>query len=572
MTLRLRPLTLPLIVVLLLAGCGGGGGGGGGSTPPSNGGSGFPANGACTPSTPAPVPTAALPAGQVYVTGVAQAQIVGDNLSTGALDYSATTCKPIRAAVVELLDANGNILLSTKTDPSGNFAGAVPANTSVRVRVKAQMVDTSGPSWNVTVRDNTNGNALYALDSALFNSTTANVVQNVTAGYGWDGSSYSSPRASGPFAILDTVYRAMQRVLTASPNAAFPALTVYWSVNNVSASPTNISAGQITTTYFTQDGSGNRAIYVLGKADNDTDEFDETVIAHEWGHYFQNVFSRDDSNGGQHSGGQLLDMRVAFSEGWGNAWSGMATSRSIYTDSNGPGQTKGFAINLAAGAASNPGWFKESSVESILYNFYQGVGFGPIFAAMTGPLRSGEAVSSIHAFGASVASTSLANAAAFNTLAAGQSITTSTDPLGGGEANGGGFGSGNSGAYTSLPLYKPYNVNTTVSYCLSSANDSGSTKDSNKLGEAQFLRFSVPTTRTYTVTVTGGYDPDFEVFQSPSGFVAGGFGSPAPGTTPGGGSETGTVNLTAGTAVLVIQEADMANAGSPTPCYNVSVM
>ena len=74
---------------------------------------------------------------------------------------------------------------------------------------------------------------------------------------------------------------------------------------------------------------------MLGKENVDTDEYDASVIAHEWGHYYQSAFSRDDSPGGAHSGGDRLDRRVAFSEGWGNAWSGIALARSNYTDSSG---------------------------------------------------------------------------------------------------------------------------------------------------------------------------------------------------------------------------------------------
>ncbi|MEZ5459313.1 MAG: hypothetical protein R3E65_08385 [Steroidobacteraceae bacterium] len=54
-----------------------------------------------------------------------------------------------------------------------------------------------------------------------------------------------------------------------------------------------LARGEIGTTFFTP-GTPDR-IFVLGRADIDTDEFDQHVIAHEWGHYYQDNFSRDDS-------------------------------------------------------------------------------------------------------------------------------------------------------------------------------------------------------------------------------------------------------------------------------------
>ena len=48
-------------------------------------------------------------------------------------------------------------------------------------------------------------------------------------------------------------------------------------------------------------------------------------------------------------GGERLDMRVAFSEGWGNAWSGMALATQFYTDSAGTGQQSGSRVHLVVG-------------------------------------------------------------------------------------------------------------------------------------------------------------------------------------------------------------------------------
>ncbi|REM28242.1 hypothetical protein DSI31_17690, partial [Mycobacterium tuberculosis] len=98
-----------------------------------------------------------------------------------------------------------------------------------------------------------------------------------------------------------------------------------------------------------------------------------------WGHYYQASFSRDDSTGGAHSTNERVDRRLAFSEGWGNGWSGIALGRSNYVDSGGPGQAQGGSLDLTKGpTATNPGWFSESSIQSIFWNLNQQAGFKPI--------------------------------------------------------------------------------------------------------------------------------------------------------------------------------------------------
>jgi hypothetical protein len=117
--------------------------------------------------------------------------------------------------------------------------------------------------------------------------------------------------------------------------AEFPELSVYWSPTNIGAgngeSDAEIALGQIRHQPLpgARQGQGTGyQLYLLGKPDNDTDENDSHVIAHEFGHYLQAAFSRDDSAGGTHEDGDVLDIRVAFSEGWGNGW-GPAASAAI---------------------------------------------------------------------------------------------------------------------------------------------------------------------------------------------------------------------------------------------------
>lgn len=51
---------------------------------------------------------------------------------------------------------------------------------------------------------------------------------------------------------------------------------------------------------------------------DDTDEFDDDIIMHEFGHYLMENYASDDSQGGDHDLTQVdSDLRLAWSEGWG---------------------------------------------------------------------------------------------------------------------------------------------------------------------------------------------------------------------------------------------------------------
>jgi hypothetical protein len=541
-----------MIAVVAIAGCGGGGGGSPAPIAPPIGSTPTPA-----PSpTPSPVPTAQPPAGPpVAIAGTATFDSVPFAATGGALNYQGTTQKPVRGAIVEAVDAVSQAVLATGvTSDTGTYTLTVPSNLSVFVRVRAQMQKSgTAPTWDFAVRDNTQSNALYSMVSTPF-TAAAGAVQNLNAPSGWSGSnsagSYSGTRVAGPFAVLDTVYTTYAKVLTAKSDAVFPALNIFWSVNNV---PTNgdRAQGQIGTSFFTVDSAGNRSIYLLGAANNDSDEYDSPVVAHEWGHYFQNAFSRDDSVGGPHTGSDFLDMRVAFSEGWGNAWSGMALNQSFYADSSGTGQQSGFRLDLTQPVAnvSSPGWYRESSIQYMLYSLHQtaGVGFTPIFNALTGAQRTGTAVTSIHSFATAVSDATAKSA--LNLLLQSQSIGQNLDQFGTGETN----SAGNATNF-SLPIYKPLTVGTALTnQCLNTARGTP-----NKLGNYLYYKFAVPAARNYTITVTGGSDPDFELYQN--GYLGGGFSTTA-------GSESAESPLQAGEAVLVFGDFNL----SANTCYTVQV-
>lgn len=304
------------------------------------------------------------------------------------LDYEATEIRPVRGAVVELLGADGGVLAESLTDAEGRYSFQVAPNTLVQVRVKAQLKQTRVPSWNVKVTDNTNKNRVYALDGGLVLSGSQNSSRNLHAASGWAHGSYSTTRAAGPFAILDAVYLGLQRIIDVNGQLNFPPLELRWSVNNTTAfNPEgDYSTGEIGTSAFVGD-----AIYLLGAENVDTDEFDSHVILHEWAHYFEKNLSRTDSIGGMHQYGDHLDMRVAMSEGFSNAFAAMLLDDERYRDSGGPQQSQGYSFNVGDTNHSSKGWYNESSIESIFFNYYlSGNGktaddFSPLITVLTSP-------------------------------------------------------------------------------------------------------------------------------------------------------------------------------------------
>jgi len=532
-----------LAAALLLAACGGGGGGGGGGVLPTA------ASASAPESNTGPAPAS------VTLSGVASFESV-PNIN-GGLVYSAVTPKPIRGATVEVVGPSATTLATATTNASGAYSFNLPLNTAVFIRVKAQLQQAgSGPAWDVTVRDNTQGDAIYAMESPTFSTgAAATLTRDIKATSGWDGSRYGALRIAGPFALLDTVYTTQAKVLAVAPATVFPVLRIFWSVNNVPAVG-NPDLGQIGSTIFTNASDG-RAIYVLGKEDVDTDEFDSSVVAHEWGHYYQSAFSRDDTPGGSHSITDRLDRRVAFSEGWGNAWSGIALGRSNYTDSVGASQAQGANIDLRNGGGAGAGWFSEASIESIFWKLNDQVGFKPIHDAMTGPFKSGVPVTSIHAFSAAFGAAAPAGAAALTNLLVAENISAAAnDPYGSAETNDGGI----VGVAGTLPLYRPALVGGAINTACVSNQDGGD----NRLGSYTYLRFNVAAAGSYRVAIVSAAaarpapDPDFMLYQG--GRIASGTGL--------GTSETGMVQLAAGDAVLAITDF---NDSSAATCFDVTI-
>ena len=534
------------------------------------------------PSVVEPGVTAVQLSGRVTFDFVPHFDVFTSN--TSGLDYASTEARAVRGATLQLIDENDNVMAEVKTDDTGNYAFEVESDAVVKVRVRAEIVQTGATSWNFRVTDNTSDNGLYVVEGDFASVGNADQERDLHAPSGWGFPGYTAPRAAAPFAILDTVYTTVQKFVDVDSDITFPPAELRWSVNNRPETG-DIADGAITTSSYRAgnpaNGGGN--IFILGAEDVDTDEYDAHIIVHEWGHYFEDQFSRSDSIGGPHSSGDLLDMRVAFGEGWGNALSAIILDDPIYLDSGGAGQQRAGGFNIESNLSSffeagiPQGWYGEFSVQSILFDLYDnnaneatdtvGLGLGPIYEALIAPeYREQTTLTSIFSFLEQLRNDNPDAVAGIDSLANAQDIS-GEGFRGIGETNDGGV----DGA---LPIFGQITVN-------GPAQESCSTNirdEFNRVGNRKFFEFTLPARDTYTFTIervngNTGADPDLLLWGSVGdngdfiGFTCG--------PLPAGNTETHTCgNLPAGDYVLEVYDFenidDDPNTGGDV-CFSVEV-
>ena len=439
--------------------------------------------------------------------------------STAAgLNYGAVVQRPVRGADVSVVEAanTNNVLGSAVTGNDGHYALTWPRSGPAAVKV-VLFARTASPK--IFVEDNTSSGAIYAIASGTVDAGTTTSL-DLNAPSGWTGSSYSA-RSSAPFAVLDAATQAVFAFRAARPGATFDDLHINWSPNNapIDRQPSETqaqayAAGHIGTSHW-----NGTALYILGKADVDTDEFDDHVIVHEWGHYFESTLSRSDNPGGPHGAGDVKDPRLAFGEGWGNALSAMVWApNTVYSDSAGAQQSQGFGFDLEDNAASdpNPGWFSEASVQSILYDIFDigsnepfdgvALGLGPIYDAMTVGEKNTTALTTLYSFITALKALYPSQATAIDTLTRYRNVVgvPIADARGTGETV-------NGGHTENLPLYRSITPGSGISITLFADQP-------NALSQNRYFRY-VGNGASHTVSLATGTADDVDVTVYQKGVV-----------------------------------------------------
>lgn len=474
-------------------------------------------------------------------------------ITSSGLDYSSKTQRPIRNVRIEARYGSF-VVANTVTDSSGAYSLSIPSNaTPFYIAVISRM-----ETPDIRIEDNTSSDALYLAASSSMTLTDNMVISNLNASSGWTGSnssgSYSSTRVAAPFAILDSVYSAYLKIKADRPSITLPALKINWSKNNIATSG-NISLGQIGTSYY--DGS---ELYILGKENSDSDEYDRHVVVHEFGHFVEDKIGRSDSIGGEHSLGDRLHMSVAFGEGWGNAFSAMVFDPDItYRDSYGSGQQSAFGFSLESGTDTNRGWFSETSVQHILFDIYDStnegsdtltLGIGPVLDVIMGMQKNTTGLTSIFSFIAGLKTEIPSNASALNTLTTSKLISDVQDEFGTGETNDGGVAD-------SLPIFLSLPVNDTL---VTTGMTAGSTNYNQIYNTRQFKFTSSSSSTRITWSATDSY----RLYVLYKGGVV--YQTSRVRTSSGAMSENTTISTTSGreyTVFVFVDPTEMHSPASP---------
>ncbi len=481
------------------------------------------------------------------------------------LNYPGTVARPARGVTVQLLDDRRQVTATGQTDDQGYYQLTAWKNTDVQVRVLAELASRGTGFREIKVRDNTRANAHYALDGALVRIGDSPQHRDLHAASGWAGGGYTAPRSAAPFAILDSIYSGLQTVLQVAPDLVLTPLDVYWSPDNITLRG-DLAKGEIGTSFFTSAGP---AIYLLGAANNDSDEYDRAVVQHELAHYLEHELGRPESVGGSHNINSRLDLRVAFSEAWGNAFAGMVSGDPLYRDSLGSNQSSNYVIDVETTSLGQKGWFSEDTVQSIFYDLFDdaadrndtiSLGFQPIFSALfSDEFLDAPGVSSIYSFTEVLKQHNPAFAPAIDQLLTDSSIF-GRGWLGNGEKNSG-------QTNHALPVFTALTPGTARDVC-----SDNSVQEYNGLAVRRLLAVSLLKSATYRFVArnSGGAlavsNPQMRLLQRGEQLVSS--------RSASANVETFSRSLTAGDYVLEVYEEGNVDRDTSTgglACFTVTV-
>jgi hypothetical protein len=238
-------------------------------------------------------------------TGTISGKITYGDKEIGPTGFTGiTTIKAVRYAAVEVVDAaNSGVLYTAKTDSLGVYSMSTSTG-SIAVYVRVNSIATPPASPSITVANL--ASAQYGVPSQNFTLTGSANVNIIIP---------TTNTAGGAFNILDvltTGYDFVHYLSGAYPSAP---LSAFWEPGNT-----------LYGTYFCTGGcppNGLDGIYVFSQTGGDTDEYDDDVLWHEFGHFVAHNYSLDASPGGVHYlGDSGYDLRLSWSEGWGDFFPG----------------------------------------------------------------------------------------------------------------------------------------------------------------------------------------------------------------------------------------------------------
>jgi hypothetical protein len=300
------------------------------------------------------------PAGAVTVQG----RLLYEKIPATAngLDLAHPVEVPAARVLIELSTRDGTVVAPVDTDESGAYSVQLPDNTGpLKLTAWAR-------SGNLQVVDpDTKG-----LQGVVF--------VNPKDPERWPKKHVipDDARLSGPFNILATLQEAnrlLEQIEPGLPLADRP-LVVYWSPG--------VNRG----TYATE-----RALFINGHRDIDSDEFDDSLILAAYAGYLLDCFSPVSSPQGPDHVGERVDPRQAWVDGWKRFFAQAVLGSPIFIDTRGANgsQAATFDLDQDQFDGDAPGYWSAADVATALWDLsapagregpHLGLGLGPIWQVM----------------------------------------------------------------------------------------------------------------------------------------------------------------------------------------------
>lgn len=268
-----------------------------------------------------------------------------------------TTTAPIRRAQVLVRRRSDDLVVASgATDDRGAFS--IPFDDpggELYVSVQAHVDDAryAIAVRNCPLADCVGFGNIYGAFTASFNAAVSTDLGRQTV---------TVANNAGAFNIFDVFVRGTDFAWT-NLGGKPPPLTVQWARG---ADPGACPGSSCFT-------SRSNTIHVKSTAE-DTDEFDDAVLGHEFGHFLENAFSRGDSPGGFHDGSPT-DPRLAWSEGYGTYTGAEIFGTPYYVDTWASGAARidisdsGYRANPAGGLQQR---LPEALVSELLWTLSHG--------------------------------------------------------------------------------------------------------------------------------------------------------------------------------------------------------
>lgn len=261
-------------------------------------------------------------------------------ISGSGLNVTSPTTQNIRYAEVIVKNGTGAVVQCTETDGSGAFSFIVPQGDSYTIYVNSRG---DNSVVQASVLNLPSENQYYSISKSI-------TASGPTANAGTILASATGTLEGGAFNIFDQIVKANLYLSTQANNCSThisgclnfsvaPKIQAYWTPG---FNPALLFGSSSNLSFYVP---GTSKLYILGGSDNernltnvntaDTDHFDDSVIAHEYGHFIEDQYAQTDSPGGSHDANSIIDPRLAWGEGWADFFALIVTSNASYRDTYG---------------------------------------------------------------------------------------------------------------------------------------------------------------------------------------------------------------------------------------------